>query len=60
MYKFPSLSLSLSLYLSICLSISIRPYHPSLSARLPNSIHCPYRADVNKIQLVIQHWRVPM
>ena len=39
-------------------SLSIRFYHPSLSAGLPNYTQCPQRADVNNFLLVSQHWQV--
>ena len=40
------------------LSLSICPYHPSLSAGLPNYILCLHRADMNKFLLFARHWHV--
>ena len=42
----------------VIVTLSIRPYHPSLSADLSNYILCPHRADVNKFLLVSQHWHI--
>ena len=46
----------LSLFLSLTLSLSIRPYHPSLPAGVPNFILCPCRGVVGKFLLVYNHW----
>ena len=44
--------------ISLRLTLSIRPYNPSLLVGLPNYILCPYRTDTNKFLLVGQHWNV--
>ena len=52
-------SFSFSLSLSLSLS-SIRPYHLSLPASLPNDILYPHRANVDKFFLVGQDWYTSM
>ena len=42
----------------LSLSLTIRPYRPSLSAGLPDYILCLYRAVVGRFLLVGQHWHV--
>ena len=37
---------------SVYVSLSKRPYHPTLTARLPKYILHPFRADLNKFLLV--------
>ena len=57
---------SFALPYSLSLSFAIHPYHPSLPANPPNSVHtglpnhtqCPYRDDVNMFLQVSQLWHV--
>ena len=54
----PMLYIIIIMLAQISLTLSIYTYHPSLLACFPNYILCPYRVDVDRVLLIIQHWHV--
>ena len=50
--------ISSSCHTTHSLSLTIRPYHPSLPEGLPDYILCPYKAIVDRFLLVTQHLHV--